>query len=508
MKKALLSLIFCLLGIAGYPQSTEVDLDALDAYIEQARRDWKVPGLAVAIVKDGQVLHAKGYGVRSLETGEPVTEETLFAMASTTKAMTAAALAMLVDEEKVDWDDPVVKYLPDFKLEDPYIMRDLRVRDLLTHNTGIGNADFLWWKTDLGSEEILDRMQYAETAYPLRGGYTYQNIMYLAAGELIGQVSGMTWAEFISDRLMAPLKMSRSTPLRRLAEEKENRSTPHDYVNDKIQPIVDTDADMIGPAGSGWSCAADMAKWMNFLLDSARVDDKRLISADNFTELFTPQIVIPRDKFYPTVKLTQPFWTTYALGWFQHDYGEHAVSFHTGSLGGTVAICGLIPEQRLGVYVFGNLDHAEVRHAIMYKVFDTFTGKPGGRDWSAEFIELYNDIRAKREAAQEKKWAKRQEETTPSLPLKAYTGMYKDPFYGTVEVELREGQLHARLSAGLQVALRHWHFDTFRGSFNLPWLDDDLFSFELNEDGEVAFFRRGNIEWKRLEEEKTADGRD
>jgi len=502
MKKASLFAIFCLLSIVSYPQSTEADLGSLDAYIEQARRDWKVPGLAVAIVKDGEVLHAKGYGVRSLKTGEPVTEETLFAMASTTKAMTAAALAMLVDEGKVDWDDPVVKHLPQFRLEDPYITSDLRVRDLLTHNTGIGNADFLWWKTDLSSEEILDRMQYAETAYPLRGGYTYQNIMYLAAGELIGRVSGMPWDEFIFKRIMVPLNMSRSTPLRRLAEEKENRSTPHDYVNDEIQPIVNTNADRIGPAGSGWSCVADMARWMNFLLDSARVDDTRLISAENFSELFSPQIVIPKNQFYPTSQLTQPFWTTYALGWFQHDYREHAVSFHTGSLGGTVAICGLLPEQRLGVYVFGNLDHTELRHAIMYKVFDTFTGRTDGRDWSAEFLNLYHDLHAKSETAQEEKWAKRKKGTSRSLPLKAYTGTYQDPFYGTVEVALVENQLHARLSAGLQVTLRHWHFDTFRGSFNLAWLEDDLFSFELNENGEVSVFRRRDISWKKLDEEK------
>lgn len=479
-------------------QPAKVDLKALDSFIEQARQQWKAPGLAVAIVKDGQVVFQKGYGMRRLDGNEPVNEQTLFAMCSTTKAMTAAAVAILVDRGLVKWDDPVSVYMPEFLLSDPYISRDIRVRDLLTHNSGLGNADFLWWNSDLDQQQILARMRYAPMAYPLRGGYTYQNIMYLAAGALVEKISGKSWADFIRDELLLPLGMTRTYPLQsQIPTSERNRSTAHHYVKGAISPIPDTDIDPIGPAGSIWSSVADLTKWMNFLLDSARVNGRRLISAGNFHELFKPQIIISPDQFYPTVALTKPHWTTYGLGWFQHDYQGRAVSFHTGSIDGTVAICGLIPEERLGVYVFGNLDHAEVRHAIMYKVFDVFGGQPKGRDWSADFLALYDGIRRRGEQARAKFEAARVKNTQPSHPLEDYIGVYEDPFFGKVTITLTAGQLRADLSSKYYFTLEHWHYDVFLGYSNLPWDDPNPVQFELDAAGRVAAVKYGGARLMR-----------
>ena len=369
------TLIFQLLILSLSAQVSQSELADFDAYVEQARKQWKVPGLAISIVKDGKVIFSNGYGVRELGTDRAVTDETLFAMASTTKAVTATAMAMLVDEGKVAWSDRVIDHLPEFRLKDPYVTRELRVKDLFTHNAGLGNADVLWYGLKLDSEEIVRRMQYMEPSYSFRGGYRYQNLMYLVAGQLIERVSGLSWEEFVAQRIFSPLDMLRSFPTQALSSASANRAKAHYYIQGKMAPILDTDADMIGPAGSGWTCVSDMTKWMNFLLDSARVNGERLVSAENFIQLFRPQIVLPYESFYPSKHLTQPTWTTYALGWFQHDYHGRAVSFHTGSLAGTVAICGLIPKERLGVYIQGNLDHAEVRHALMYKVFDLFEGR-------------------------------------------------------------------------------------------------------------------------------------
>ena len=207
-------------------KSTVDPVARYDAYVQQAVRDWRVPGLTVTVVKDGSVLFKKGYGVRVLGQAEPVNTQTLFAMASTTKAMTAACLGMLVDEGKISWDDPVTKYLPDFQLYDPAVTRELRVRDLLLHNTGVGNADFLWEALQIPPGEILHRMRYVKPAYSFRSGFIYQNIMYLAAGNVIEKVSGQPWETFMRTRIFEPLNMRRTQALFRDVRD-ANRAKPH-----------------------------------------------------------------------------------------------------------------------------------------------------------------------------------------------------------------------------------------------------------------------------------------
>ncbi|MEM9722691.1 MAG: serine hydrolase, partial [Bacteroidota bacterium] len=465
-KLLLFSLLFVLVPPL-FSQSASEQIQELDAYIDQARKQWKVPGLAIAVVKDGATLFSKGYGLRDLSKNEEIDAQTVFAMASTTKAVTALAMAMLVDEGLVNWGDRVIDHLPEFRLMDPYVTREVRVKDLFTHNAGLGNADVLWYGLKLDSKEIVRRMRYIEPAYSFRGGYTYQNLMYLVAGQLIERVSGVKWEAFIRDRIFAPLNMVQSFPTQALSRAYSNRSTPHMEVRETITPILDTDADMIGPAGSGWTCVEDASKWMNFLLDSARIEGERLVSAKNFSLLFRPQIVIPYESFYASKYLTHPTWTTYALGWFQHDYQGRAVSFHTGSLAGTVAICGLIPKERLGVYILGNLDHAEVRHALMYKVFDLFgpEGTNKERDWSSEFWELYQDT-----GDTESPWEPKPIEgkvKLPDFPLEDYTGIYTHELWGEIHISLNGKSLKAKYG-GFVFDLLHWNNNTFWGQPR-PW---------------------------------------
>ena len=472
-------------------QSLDRQIEKLDTYIDQARLQWEVPGLSVAIVKDSKVLFSKGYGLRKLGESKPVNGKTLFAICSTTKAMTAAAIGMLVDEGKVDWDDRVVKHMPDFQLHDPYVSREVRVRDLLTHNAGLGNADLLWsvWKYE--PQEILHRMRKLEPSYSFRAGYTYQNIMYAAAGELIHRISGKAWGEFLQERIFDPLGMKHSFPYKSMAESQDNRSTPHHLVEGKITPIRDSDADPIGPAGSVWSCADDMAIWMRFLLDSTKVGENRLLQADTYAELFRPQILIPQEQFYPTAELTNPHWTSYGLGWFQHDYAGEYVDFHTGSLAGTVAILGLLRKEGVGVYVFGNLDHAEVRHAIMYKVFDVLGETGIDRDWSSDFMSLYSEREQQQEQRLQSWYDQRVEDTSPTLALEDYQGVYSDEFLGEVPVLLENGTLEAQLGVNI-LTLSHWHYNTFRGKWiDRPWVRDSFLSFEIDENGEPGLLWAG-----------------
>ena len=493
MKWTLLWVMLLLSGINGQfltaqpRKNTPDSIARFDAYVTQAVRDWHVPGLTVTVVKDGQVLFKKGYGYRVLNQPEPVNTQTLFAMASTTKAMTAACLGMLVDEGKLRWDDPVINYLPDFQLYDPAVTREVRVRDLLLHNTGVGNADFMWAANRLSSDEIIHRLRLVKPSYSFRSGFIYQNIMYLAAGKVIEKVSGVPWDKFIRTRIFEPLNMRRTKAL--FGEVSDaNRARPHVTIKDTVR-LVDSRVeeglvDSVGPAGSVWSCADDLANWMQCMLDSGRFGNKRLLTPATWAELFKPQTLVTNREFYPTQALTKPVWKTYGLGWFQHDYRGHRVNFHTGSLTGMVAIHGQLPDARLAVYVQGNLDHAELRHALMYRAFDQFA-LGIDRDWSAEFTALYGGLKQQARVAERKADSTHTMNTNSSLPLTAYVGNYTDPLYGKIAVTLQNGTLHTSLNNLLTGPLRHWHFDTFRLTYDQFWNGTDTVSFSISPTGQV-----------------------
>jgi CubicO group peptidase (beta-lactamase class C family) len=473
-------LVFQLLFLAAFTFAQN-NVELLDKYVESARKQWNVPGLSIVVVQDGKVLFAKGYGVRELGRNEPVTTDTLFGAMSTTKAMTVACLAMLVDEGKVNWDDKVIKYLPDFRVADPYMTNELRVRDLLTHSAGLGDADFLWvWMPTISNAEVLRRMQYAKPAYSMRSSFIYQNIMYLVAGQVIEKVSGMPWEKFIAERLFTPLGMKNSFPNLTLSKAYTNRSSSHFEVKGKIEVIPEMPADSIAPAGAVWSTANDISRWVTFMLGDGTWNGKVLIKPTTFNEIFKPQVMVPGPQFYPTIAITKPHWMTYGFAWFQHDYRGEMVNFHTGSLDGRTAIIGLMRDKKLGVYIFGNLDHAEVRHALMYKVFDLFGFNDNSRDWSSEFKTLYDGLKAQREKRQADTKAKRALNTQPNLPLASYAGRYSDPFYGSLEIALVDGKLRADVGSGLTADLGHWQFDTFMGTWNKDWWDNSLFAFQLS----------------------------
>lgn len=479
MRKLISSGLFLIiLSLATIAQSS---VDAFDKYAEAARKEWNVPGMSIAIVQDGKVILSKGYGVKELGKDGAVGPQTLFGCMSTTKAMTAVALGMLVDEGKVAWDDKVVKYLPHFRVDDRYVTGDLRVRDVLTHNSGIGNTDFLWsWTPELTSDEVINRMQFAKQEYPLRGGFVYQNIMYLVAGQIIEKASGMKWERFMNERVFAPLGMKNTFPDLASTLKYADRSAAHFDIKGKVQPIPEDVADPIGPAGSVWSTSDDIAKWVNFMLGNTTVNGKELLKPETYREMLKPQVIVPRSEFYPTTALTKPNWTTYGFGWFQHDYRGEMLNFHTGSLSGRTAIVGLLPAKKLGIYIFGNIDHAEVRHALMYKALDVFGFGDNTRDWSKEAKQLYDGLKAEGAKRQAAVIAKRVANTAPSLPLEAYVGKYSDPFFGTATVELNGGKLKLAFGKDATAVLGHWHFDTFQTIWANAWWGEGLVTFRLS----------------------------
>jgi CubicO group peptidase (beta-lactamase class C family) len=472
-----------------------LDLRDLDAYVTRGVRDWHIPGLAIAVVKNDSIVFAKGYGVRELGKPGAVDAGTRFAIGSTTKAMTVVALGMLVDEGKVRWDAPVISYLPNFRVGDPYVTRELTVRDLLTHRGGLGNADQLWASAGYSAEEIFERVATLPPAYSLRSRFLYQNIMYAVAGEVVEAASGMPWDKFLETRIFEPLGMTGTEATLAALKGQSNVATPHAEIGDTIRPITNRPVDAVAPAGSIWSSVADMAKWARFILDSGRVGGKRLLEEATFRELLSPQVVAPT-AMYATTSLSRPHFFTYGLGWFLHDYRGEAVAMHTGSIDGMSALIGLIPERRLGVYVLANLDHAELRHALMYRVFDMDIGNPT-RDWNAEVLALFARLERQSDSAREQQEQRRVSGTQPSLPLERYAGTYTHPTYGNATVAVRQNQLHFTYGRGRVGTLRHWHYDTFQAQWEDIRMSPSMVVFAPDGAGGISSVRAFGITFTR-----------
>lgn len=469
----------------------------LDAYFAGAARDWGVPGLAVGIVYRGQLLFAKGYGVRDASTKAPVDTQTIFAIASTTKAMTAAALGMLVDEGKVRWDDKVTKHLPSFQMYDPWVTREVTVRDLITHRAGLPNADFLWTDGENSRDEVIRRIRFIEPTYSFRAGYVYHNVMYTVAGAVIEAASGMTWEEFIRRRIFQPLGMTRSVTTLAEAVSRENRAQPHGRQADTLRVSGNSTADAIGPAGSVWSSVADMSRWVKFLLDTGKVDGRPLLRPETWAELFRPVTPLPpwNATSTPQLRLSKPHFRSYALGWFQQDYLGRQVDFHTGSLTGMIAINGLIREEGIGVYILSNTS-SEIRHPLMFRVFDTFLRAPP-RDWSSEMLAMRRADDARSDSANAGRPPPRVEGTKPSLSLEKYAGTFVDSLHGKRVITMENGVLRYRQSATMAGTLEHWQYDTFRVVWDDWWRGRSTITFTISPNGAADRMLVGNVELRR-----------
>ncbi|HEX5152740.1 MAG TPA: serine hydrolase [Parafilimonas sp.] len=492
MRKSLTPVFILVLFFNAGAQNTSYQktktTERLDAYIQNAMALWKTPGLSVVVVKNNNVAFKKGYGVKDISTKAPFETSTLSVCASTTKAMTAVCMGMLADAGKIKWTDKVSDVYPELKLYDNYASNEITVKDLFTHNTGLGNADLLW-VFDYSIDTIIHQMRYIQPAYSFRSSFIYQNLMYMVAGEVIHKVSGKTWDQFIKDSLFSRLNMNNTFPNYQQSLVSNNHITTHYmYEDSMIETIPFIDSKTVDAAGGVWSCADDMTRWIQFLLDSAKVNGKRLLKPETFNELFKPQSIVTADEFYPTASLTKPHWTTYGLGWFQEDYKGKMIQFHTGSLDGAVAILGLIPDENFGVYIFANMDHTEIRHAIMYKAMDLFVFNDDANDWSKDFYKLYTDRAARRKKDEADNKAKRTPDTRPSRELKEYTGTYFNDIYGAAQIIQKGDSLILQLSNDFKAYLNHWNYDTFSAVYERKWYGKDFLQFSLDENGNVKNF--------------------
>ena len=521
MRQRQVRLALLLLALLVFPpalsaQTLEERLEEIDAYAAKAGQEWKVPGFAVAIVKDDRVVFVKGYGVRELGKPEPVDKDTLFAVASNTKAFTSAALATLVDEGKLRWDDPITKYLPGFQLYDPYVTREMTVRDLLSHRSGLATfgGDLLWYETTYPRAEIIRRIRYLKPTYGFRSRYGYQNIMFLAAGEIVPAVTGKSWDDYVRERFFAPLGMTRTVTTYKQLMAAANVATPHNEVEGKVRVVHYSNVDSAGGAAVINSTAAEMAEWVRLQLGRGTYDGKKIFSADRSREMWTPHTVVAgvgeaAEKFNPTVHFN-----LYGLGWGLSDYRGRKVVTHSGGLDGMTSRVALLPEENLGVVVLTNSE-TPLQAFLWYKVFDVFTGAPA-RDWSADYMARAKAAREREEAEAKKAESARVPGTRPSLPLSAYAGTYGGVMYGDAKVTEEQGRLVVRLvpSPAYVGDLEHWHFDTFR----IKWRDSVVYpyprgwvTFVLDPRGKVSEMKidvpNPDFDFKELEFKRAADAR-
>jgi CubicO group peptidase (beta-lactamase class C family) len=484
----------------------ETILNGFDEYVNKALKEWDVPGVAIAIVKNDQIVLAKGYGIRRVGEATPVDEKTLFAIGSSSKAFTAAAVAMLVDEGKLKWDDPATKFLPGFQLFDPYVTREITVRDLLCHRSGLDRAEFIWISTPYDREEILQRVRHVKPSASFRAKFGYQNILYLAAGQAVASVSGKSWDDFMSRRIFAPLGMSSSsTTIRSFAGKgHDNIATPHAKVEEKVVNIPWRNIDNIAPAGSINSNAVDMAQWLRLQLGEGTYKGTRLISSGALKEMHTPQTIIrkepPWSLFYP-----DSHFLNYGLGWFLHDHRGRKVVQHGGNIDGMSALVAMIPEEKLGVVILTNMNGTVLPTALMFRVFDAYIGAPH-KDWSAELRKTFKGLEDQGAAAQKRMEETREKGTQPSLPLEKYVGTYKDDAVGDAKVALVNGKLVLH-TPGFVADLEHWHYNTFRATFReTVILGKVLATFTLSAQGKPDMLNVSdmNLGFKRAPDEPKA----
>lgn len=476
------------LALAGIPTLASAQLDAAyDAYITKAMTDFKVPGLAIAVVRNDSVIFVKGYGTRTLGRSEPVDGNTLFAIGSVSKAFTATLVAMQVDEGRMRWDDPATNYLPSLELFDPYVSKELTVRDLLTHRSGLARGDLMWYATDLGRDEILRRVRFQRPTWSLRARYGYQNVMYLAAGQAVAQVAGMDWDVLVRDRIFQPLGMTRTNTSTKALATATNVASPHAEVDDTLRVIAWHNIDNIAPAGSINSSVNDMSKWLRLQLAGGKWNGKAVVSTGALAETHSPQTVTPLSA---DTKQINPFThlSSYGMGWVIQDYRGREIRQHGGNIDGMSALAALIPEEKLGVVVLTNANGSPMPSVAMYKAVDLLLRAAPGRDWAAEYLKVRTKNLAMAKETNDKRLAARVPGTRPSLDLSKYAGTYADSMYGDVVVSqlpTPNSQLRLKYGTMFDGELEHWHFDTFRATWKERTMGRSFVTFALDADGKV-----------------------
>jgi len=457
-------------------------LGDFDAYMAQTMKEWKVPGVAIAVIKDGKVILSRGYGLRDTKNNLPVTPKTMFPIASITKSFTVATLATLSTEGKLDWDKPVRDSLPDFRLEDDFLTARVTTRDLVTHRTGLPRHDASWYHTDTPRAELVHSLRYMEKSKDLRQTFQYNNLMFVTAGYLAGQLNGSSWEDAVRQRLFGPLGMTGSNFS--VTDSQKSPDYAHAYQKDdheEVHEVPILQADNVGPAGSINSNLEDMTQYLLLYLNRGKHGERQIISPADIRQMTTPQMVIP------TAGVDRELgFLNYGMGLFVTSYRGHKFVHHGGNLDGFSLLLSFLPDDNVGVVVLANMDGTQLREVLTYNVYDRLLGLDQA-DWDARLMKRYLEFKKAEDEATKKSYIPRREGTSPSHPIEEYVGEYKHPAYGVVAVERAQGNDLKISWHDFTSTAKHWHYDVWRVPQNaLDRLERTQLMFRTDWNGDIA----------------------
>lgn len=431
------------------------ELRGFDDDVRKVMRDWKIQGLAIAIVRGGDVVYSRGFGLRDAKRDLPVTPHSLFAIGSTTKTFTTTALALLADEGKFDWDRPIREYVPTFKLWDAFTTERMTGKDLTSHRSGLPRHDLMWYGSTESRAELFSRLQYLQPTADFRTVWQYQNLMYMTAGYLVEVLSSLTWEEFVQQRIFGPLGMASSHINAADVETAPDFSRGYREHKNKVE-LMDfyQGFQAVAPAGSIYSSVVDMSQWTLMQLNGGKLGEQQFLSEGQIELMHTPHTFISKGQ-HPEVP-----YSSYGLGWFVEPYRGHDMIHHGGNIDGFSSMLALMPEVGVGVVVLTNMDGTPVRDMIPYNVFDRFIdGKTV--PWNARMQAQRKEMREGEKRGKGKCQTDRVRGTRPSHKLGEYSGTYRHPGYGPIRIDVHENRLTAFYN-NLEFTMEHYHYDVFQ----------------------------------------------
>jgi CubicO group peptidase (beta-lactamase class C family) len=462
--------------------SAQADLEKIDQYLSKARADWDIPGISVAIVKDGKTVLSKGYGIKESGHQNLVDENTLFAIASNTKAFLSAALSILVDEGEISWDDKVRKYIPEFTLYDSYVSNEATIRDLLSHRVGLGtfSGDYIWYKSNLEVNDLILKLKYLPQDYPFRSGYGYSNLMYITAGEIINRVTGKNWDEFVNEAIFQPLDMKNTVTSTDELSKSDNVASPHKPFENGNQVLPWVNWNNMGAAGGIISNASDMSKWMIIQLNNGIWNFDTIISPKQQNIMWTPH-----NNFTLSEKSKESIpgrhFAGYGLGWSVGDYHGNMIVSHTGGYDGMYSHVLLVPDLNLGITILTN-SMKSISTPLCYYIINEYINKDN-RDWSKEWLER-NQAADSEPGKIEQIKTTQVKKTKPTLALEKFEGTYSSGFHGEVIIKKidKTFRLEFKNAPALSATLQHWHYDTWQIIWDEThaWFDFGTVQFQLD----------------------------
>lgn len=490
MKNILLSTI-TLASFTAFGQN--ISNQTIDQVTENAMKTFDVPGMSVAVIKDGTIVHSKGYGVKSLKTGEKVKSNTNFGIASNSKAFTAAALAILVDEGKIKWDDKVITHIPEFKMYNDYVTKEFTIRDLLTHRSGLGlgAGDLMVWPDghNFTPKDIISNIQFLKPVSDFRVKYDYDNLLYIIAGVVIERVSGQSWTDFVTKRLLEPIGMTNTAANWHLVKDKKNAIDPHVPIDGKLQ-VIDRYTNTIFDAAAGiYSNVDDIAKWLQFNLDKGKVNGKQIISEKQMNEMITPQTLQPNRTTPPYNSLFK----AYGLGWQLQDMNGKLEVSHTGGLEGIVTQTMFYPQEKLGIVILTNQQSGAAFRAISNTIKDFYL-KNSSTDWVKTYDELMKKNVEEADDITNAVWKTveaNQKNKAIKFDSKSVIGTYKDNWFGDVVIYEKKGKIifESKRSPQLTGEMSFYKDNTFAVKWYNRYFHADAFVYAEMKDGKMTGFK-------------------